>query len=100
MRNNVPTELMKLSLNEWKPNTPRFTTHNVLRGYLQDTAEKTGINADVHYHTRVEKVSKEEGQERWSIRTTTWNPETKDRTTKDWVSFCCGVALNSRRLSL
>ncbi|KAF7552725.1 hypothetical protein G7Z17_g4112 [Cylindrodendrum hubeiense] len=42
LKNNVPTELMEVSLNSWKPNTESFVGHRVLAEYIQDTALNTG----------------------------------------------------------
>ncbi|KAL2838975.1 hypothetical protein BJY01DRAFT_237268 [Aspergillus pseudoustus] len=66
LKNNVPTELLELSINQWKPNTPPFTTHDKILEYLQDTAIQTGINSRISYNTRVDTVLRGLNEEKWT----------------------------------
>ncbi|KKY21586.1 putative fad dependent [Phaeomoniella chlamydospora] len=92
LKNNVPTELLELSLNKWEPNTPTFTTHETLRKYLQDTAVRTGVEEEILYNTRVESLSKDNELGRWNIKTTTWHSATNNKTAKSWTFDAVVVA--------
>jgi cation diffusion facilitator CzcD-associated flavoprotein CzcO len=85
LRNNVPTGLMKLSINSWPPGTEPIVRHNVLAEYIQDTAAKAGVNEVAQYNTKVERVSKEQGH--WKVQTSTLDAGEIEATTKDWVSI-------------
>ena len=85
LSNNVPTGLMEMTLNSWKPGTPQTVRHNVLAEYIQDTSSKTGVDEITLYNTKVEHVSKEHGK--WKLRASTLDPGKNENTTKDWVNF-------------
>lgn len=82
LQNNVPTAMMKLTLNSWPPGTEQIVRHNILAEYIQDTAAKTGVNEVAQYNTKVEHVSKE--RDHWKVQTSTLNPETLIETNRDW----------------
>ena len=56
LSNNVPTELMKLKVNSWKPDTPSIVNHSVLKEYIHDTAFKLGVSSSTLYDTRGELI--------------------------------------------
>jgi cation diffusion facilitator CzcD-associated flavoprotein CzcO len=83
LQNNVPTGLMKMTLNSWPPGTEQNVRHNVLAEYIQDTAAKTGVNDIAQYNTKVEHVSKEGNH--WKVWTSTLDPGKLETRTRDWV---------------
>ncbi|TVY45229.1 Flavin-containing monooxygenase [Lachnellula subtilissima] len=82
LSNNVPTGLMKTTLNSWPPGTEQIVRHNVLAEYIQDTAAKTGVDGITRYNTRVDRVEKR--GDYWEVRTTTLDPDTLEKKTRDW----------------
>jgi hypothetical protein len=68
LTNNVPTGLMKITLNSWPPGTEQNVRHNVLAEYIQDTAAKTGVNEVAQFNTKVEHVVKGEIIGRFKLR--------------------------------
>jgi len=74
---------MKLTLSSWPPGTEPNVRHNILAGYIQDTAAKTGVNEVTRYNTKVEHVSK--NGDYWKVQTSTLDGEELEKTTKDWV---------------
>jgi cation diffusion facilitator CzcD-associated flavoprotein CzcO len=84
LQNNVPTAMMKLTLNSWPPGTEQIVRHNILAEYIQDTAAKTGVNEVAQYNTKVEHVSKE--GDHWKVQTSTLQPGKLEKINKDWVS--------------
>ena len=89
LKNNVPTELLEVSLNPWKPNTEPFVSHRVLLEYIQDTAVKTGVTKRTLFNTKVEHMKKEQGH--WRIRTSTWDHAKQTKTFQSWVSLSASV---------
>jgi len=61
-----------------------FVKHIVLKEYIQDTTVKTGIHERTLYNTKVDAVVKERNN-KWNVRTSTWNADTKEKTSKIWV---------------
>ncbi|KAH7140891.1 FAD dependent oxidoreductase [Dactylonectria macrodidyma] len=90
LKNNVPTELLEVSLNAWKPNTESFADHHVLADYIQDTALKTGVNDLTHFNTQVQYVKKDGGQ--WKVKTATWDHVQQETTSQDWTFDAIVVA--------
>ncbi|RFU25455.1 hypothetical protein B7463_g10880, partial [Scytalidium lignicola] len=88
LQNNVPTGLMELSLNSWKPGTEQISKHNVLASYIQDTASKTGVNDITLFNTKVDLVEKKNenggAKGKWHVRTSTLEENQKTATVKDW----------------
>ncbi|TVY19863.1 Flavin-containing monooxygenase ustF2 [Lachnellula arida] len=82
LSNNVPTGLMKTTLNSWPPGTEQIVRHNVLAEYIQDTAAKTGVEGITQYNTKVERVEKR--GEYWDVRTLTLDADTLEKKTRDW----------------
>ncbi|KIW21428.1 hypothetical protein PV08_02008 [Exophiala spinifera] len=82
LTNNVATQFLELSLNNWPADTPAFVRHNVLAHYIQDTAVKTGVHEDTVYDTAVKNVSKAGGT--WRLETATWDKTTGKATEKVW----------------
>jgi cation diffusion facilitator CzcD-associated flavoprotein CzcO len=85
LTNNVPTGLMKITLNSWPPGTEQNVKHNVLAEYIQDTAAKTGVNEVAHFNTKVEHVVKE--GDHWKVQTSTFDAGKLEKTSRDWVSI-------------
>ncbi|OKL61241.1 hypothetical protein UA08_03109 [Talaromyces atroroseus] len=90
LKNNVPTDLLELSLNTWKPNTESFANHRVLAEYIQDTASKTGIAGQTLFNTKVERVNKQDGK--WRVETRTWDHDTQETAAQHWVFEAVVVA--------
>ncbi|PMD40932.1 dimethylaniline monooxygenase [Hyaloscypha variabilis F] len=82
LTNNVPTGLMKITLNSWPPGTEQNVRHNILAEYIQDTAAKTGVNEVAHFNTKVEHVVKEGGH--WKVQTSTLDAGKLEKTNRDW----------------
>ncbi|TVY47036.1 Flavin-containing monooxygenase [Lachnellula occidentalis] len=82
LSNNVPTGLMKTTLNSWPPGTEQIVRHNVLAEYIQDTAAKTGVEEVTQYNTKVERVEKRGGC--WYVQTSTLDADTLEKKTRDW----------------
>ncbi|KAI9744651.1 MAG: hypothetical protein M1818_002180 [Claussenomyces sp. TS43310] len=77
-QNNVPTELMKLKVNSWPPDTPPHVRHSVLAKYIQNTADKYHVSDSTLFDTRVDHVSKSGAK--WKVQTTTLqSKDSKDR---------------------
>ncbi len=85
LSNNIPTGLMKMTLNSWPPGTEQIVRHNILAEYIQDTAAKTGVDEVAQYNTKVEHVSKE--GDHWKVRTSTLDGDKVEKITRDWVIY-------------
>ncbi|KAH8799751.1 FAD dependent oxidoreductase [Xylogone sp. PMI_703] len=81
LHNNVPTGLMELTLNSWKPGTEQISRHNVLAEYIQDTSSKAGVDDITLFNTRVDLVEKTGNK--WHVRSSTLE-NGRIATTKDW----------------
>ncbi|MCJ1358550.1 MAG: hypothetical protein MMC33_008550 [Icmadophila ericetorum] len=68
LRNNISTHEMELKNQSWPPGTEEFTSHRVIKLYLQDIADRSGAD-EFLYNTKVEFLWKEEG--RWRVRSKT-----------------------------
>lgn len=68
LRNNVSTPLLRTTLNAWPDGTPDFVDHGVIKEYIQDTSEKTGVHGVTRWGARVVDIQKEEAQ--WKV---TWS---------------------------
>ncbi|KAH7007716.1 FAD dependent oxidoreductase [Ilyonectria destructans] len=90
LKNNVPTELLEVSLNSWKPNTESFVDHHVLAEYVQDTAFKTGVLNITQFNTQVQYVKKHQSQ--WEVQTSTWDHVKQEATLRDWTFDAVVVA--------
>lgn len=75
---------MTLTLNSWPAETEQIVPHNILAEYIQNTAEKTGVNAVILFNTRVEQVYKEEGS--WVIKTSSFEPIGDAHISRQWAS--------------
>lgn len=65
---------MKTTLNSWPVGTPDFTTHDILKDYIQETSRRTGVEEITKYGARVSNIRKENG--RWQLSYSTL--DTKD----------------------
>ncbi|KAL4780013.1 major facilitator superfamily domain-containing protein [Aspergillus varians] len=68
LKNNVSTPLMRVKLNAWPEGTPDFVSHSVMKEYIQDTSQKTGVHDITIYGARVKNITKQ-GSE-WEV---TWS---------------------------
>lgn len=59
LRNNVPTPLLRTTLNPWPDETPDFVSHEILKEYIQDTAKKSGVHEVTLYECRVTNIHKQ-----------------------------------------
>ncbi|CAG9986813.1 unnamed protein product [Clonostachys byssicola] len=60
---------MRTSLANWPEGSGDPLDHSEVLEYLQDVALTHHVQDRIHFHTRVEAVSKEEGTGHWQIRT-------------------------------
>ncbi|CAG7936280.1 unnamed protein product [Penicillium olsonii] len=58
LTNNVSTPLLQTTLNDWPEGTERFVRHSVLKDYIQDTAQKAGVDNVTKFGARVDRVRK------------------------------------------
>jgi MFS transporter, ACS family, pantothenate transporter len=65
LRNNVPTSLLRTTLNPWPGGTPDFVNHVVIKEYIQDTAKKAGVHDAIIYGARVTNIRK--AGSRWGV---------------------------------
>ncbi|KAF3384477.1 Thiol-specific monooxygenase [Penicillium rolfsii] len=63
--NNVPTSLLRTTLNAWPQGTPPYVRHDVLKDYIQDTSKKAGVDKATIYGASVTKIYKEGSQ--WHV---------------------------------
>lgn len=86
LKNNVPTPLLEMTINNWKPGTEDTVSHDVLKDYIQDTAAKHDINSLTLYNTRVGEVVRE--GRLWRVGTSTLDVTASGKVTKinrQWV---------------
>ncbi|KAI9738410.1 MAG: hypothetical protein M1834_008913 [Cirrosporium novae-zelandiae] len=69
LMNNISTPLLQLKVNSFPPKTPDYVNHKVLEEYIQDTAQKTGVDELILYNTNVDNAEKEDGK--WWLSTST-----------------------------
>jgi cation diffusion facilitator CzcD-associated flavoprotein CzcO len=86
LKNNVPTPLLEMTINSWKPGTEDIVEHDVLKQYIQDTVTKHDVESFTAYNTRVEQVVQE--ADGWQVQTSTLDVTASGKTkkvTKVWV---------------
>ncbi|KAI1801008.1 FAD/NAD(P)-binding domain-containing protein [Daldinia bambusicola] len=71
LKNNIPTPVMRSSLLRWPEGSEDFVDQKVVNTYINDIARIHKVNNHVHFHTRVESVSKPEGDGKWTVKTST-----------------------------
>lgn len=71
LTNNVPTPMMRSTLQQWPAGTPDHVTHVEIEAYVQDLARATGAEAVTLYDTRVEEAVKSPTSGKWHLRTRT-----------------------------
>jgi len=69
LRNNVPTTLLRMSLNSWRDGTEEIVQHQIIKEYIQTTSIKTGVDDNTLYNTRVDSVVKQ--GHKWQVSTST-----------------------------
>ncbi|KAI1100162.1 FAD/NAD(P)-binding domain-containing protein [Jackrogersella minutella] len=72
LRNNIPTPIMRSSLLRWPEGSEDFVDQKVVHQYIQDIARLYNVNDKISSHTRVESVSKPEGEDKWTVVTSTF----------------------------
>ncbi|KAI1376603.1 FAD/NAD(P)-binding domain-containing protein [Hypoxylon crocopeplum] len=72
LKNNIPTPVMRSSLLRWPEGSEDFVDQKVVHQYIQDIARTHSVYDKVLFHTRVESVSKPDGDDKWNIRTSTF----------------------------
>lgn len=78
---------MRVKLNAWPEGTPDFVSHSVMRDYIQDTSQKTGVHGSTIYGARVKNISKQGGS--WEV---TWSRlEQDDDGVKEQEQIWVGV---------
>ncbi|KAJ2990530.1 hypothetical protein NUW58_g2902 [Xylaria curta] len=75
LKNNVPTTLMKSNLLPWPEGTEEFIDQGRIVQYLQDIARLHHVTENVHFHTRVESITKAASDAQWSVKTSTLRVE-------------------------
>ncbi|KAJ5667012.1 hypothetical protein N7507_002876 [Penicillium longicatenatum] len=73
LTNNVSTPLLRTKLNAWPEGTPHYVKHNVLKDYIQDTSNKSGVSNATIYGALVTKVYKQE--QKWHVHWTSLNED-------------------------
>lgn len=68
LTNNVSTPLLRTKLNAWPQGTPHYVKHSVLKDYIQDTSNKSGVSDVTVYGALVTKVHKQE--QKWHVHWT------------------------------
>ncbi|OTA99903.1 hypothetical protein M426DRAFT_27039 [Hypoxylon sp. CI-4A] len=71
LKNNVPTPVMRSSLLRWPEGSEDFVDQKVVDQYVKDIARVHSVNDQIQFHTRVESVSKPEGDDKWTVVTST-----------------------------
>lgn len=92
LKNNVPTPLLEMSINNWRPDTQDYVNHSILKDYIQDTAAAYDINSLTWFNTRVEHVENDAGY--WHVQTSTLSKTASGKLTKilkTWVCPCCSI---------
>ncbi|KAF9884736.1 hypothetical protein FE257_001298 [Aspergillus nanangensis] len=77
LQNNVSTPLMKTKLSDWPAGTPDFVSHPIMKQYIQDISQKTGVELSTIYGARVTDVVK--SGRLWKV---TWSSLRKNSLTK------------------
>ncbi|KAI1478008.1 FAD/NAD(P)-binding domain-containing protein [Daldinia eschscholtzii] len=72
LKNNIPTPVMRSSLLRWPEGSEDFVDQKVVNTYINDIARIHEVNDHVQFHTRVENVSKPEGDSKWTVKTSTF----------------------------
>lgn len=80
LSNNVPTDLMELKTNAWKPDTDAFVNHKVLKEYIQDTASRHSLEERTLFNTRVEHIEKHGSK--WHVQTSTATRKSEEKFSK------------------
>lgn len=61
----MSTPLLRTKLNAWPDGTPPYVNHHVLKEYIQDTANKIGVEDATIYGALVTDVYKKE--QKWHV---------------------------------
>ncbi|KAI2609102.1 FAD/NAD(P)-binding domain-containing protein [Hypoxylon fragiforme] len=72
LKNNIPTPVMRSSLLRWPEGSEDFVDQAVVHQYIQDIARRHNVYDVILPHTRVESVSKPEGDTQWGVSTSTF----------------------------
>lgn len=69
--NNIPLSLQVLKGFPWKKELEQFVNVREIGDYLHGYSEKFGIEPEIKFNTRVERVDKPTGAKRWQVSTST-----------------------------
>ncbi|KAI1458486.1 MFS general substrate transporter [Annulohypoxylon moriforme] len=72
LKNNIPTPIMRSSLLQWPEGSEDLVDQKVVHQYIKDIAHIHNVYDKINFHTRVESVSKPEGDQKWTIVTSTF----------------------------
>ncbi|KAI1390839.1 FAD/NAD(P)-binding domain-containing protein [Hypoxylon trugodes] len=86
LKNNIPTPVMRSSLLRWPEGSEDFVDQKVVHHYIEDIARIRNVYEKVLFYTRVESVSKPDGDDKWTVRTSTFSRTTSGHTLnkKSW----------------
>ncbi|OTA67288.1 FAD/NAD(P)-binding domain-containing protein [Hypoxylon sp. EC38] len=72
LKNNIPTPIMRSSLLRWPEGSEDFVDQRVVHQYIEDIARVHNVYDKILFHTRVENVSKPQGDDKWIVKTSTF----------------------------
>jgi lysine/ornithine N-monooxygenase len=76
---------MKTSLHEWPQGTPDYTTHDVMKNYIQEVTHLFKVHEHIRFQTNVLELKK--GDSAWNVRTKSRNrhedPESPESLARD-----------------
>jgi cation diffusion facilitator CzcD-associated flavoprotein CzcO len=71
LKNNIPISLQELKGHPWKEGLEDFVNIKIIGDYLHSYSEKFGIEPEIKFNTRVEKLDKLTGEKKWRVKTST-----------------------------
>lgn len=80
MKSRGSKEAMQTSLKSWPDGIRAPIDHGDVVAHLQDIARSYHIIDKVHFHTRVESISKEDGDSQWQVQTSRFVTKLDDYT--------------------
>jgi hypothetical protein len=90
LKNNVPIDLQELKGYPWKEGLEDSVNIRVIGDYLHGFSETFGIEPEIKFNTRVEKLEKTPGEKKWRVKSSTLikdGPEAGKKTRQTEVSF-------------
>lgn len=71
LKNNVPIDLQELKGYPWKEGLEDSVNIRVIGDYLHGFSETFGIEPEIKFNTRVEKLEKSPGEKTWRVKSST-----------------------------